>query len=151
MSCIQQMVRPVAILNYLQLLGMGGYGTYLNLDFATPTQLVMCLYLVFLGALGLAFEAKLKIVVEQLPFIATRSGKAMYFFLVGTMGLSYGPSGGNPNLIPFISGCLSIIATLVATVAICCKERQENEQSNAINSKAAANEQTPILGAASKI
>lgn len=118
--------------NYAQMLILGGYSVFANLEeFLGPTDVVMVAYIFLMGGLGIMYNLKLVTITKRFPFLGTNAGKIMYFFLAATMGLSFGFSGDYTYLVPFLSGCASLCVSIYIMICVCLGYRDRANQAAA--------------------
>eukprot|EP00760_Papus_ankaliazontas_P028215 PhM_4_TR3586/c0_g1_i1/m.7772 len=112
---------------------VGGYLVVFNLEHLGSdfTRLMLSIYMLIFGVIGLLCELRLQAVLRRFAFLSAFLGKAVFYCFCGTMGVAFGCSSDFHQWAPFVCGCLSFGTGATWIVLSCCATNDQSSGSYA--------------------
>jgi hypothetical protein len=119
--CLRGAKVVMSWMNAICLAGGGGFMVFYNIaHWDDALHLILCIYLCLFGlVLGLHL-AGINAVVQRFPYLQSNSGRAVYCFFVGTLGLAFGwETSPGERVIPFCLGLFSVCTCIIHLLYKC--------------------------------
>lgn len=132
-SGIEQARNVITWLGWIAMIGICAYlviDVFVNFNSSNlgdqATKIVVGIYLVIFGVVGILYEIGQKHARKGFPFLGTLGGKGGVFFFSGTLALSWGiPRAGESRgsiIAPFVMALYHLFVAFFNWLTLCCRK-----------------------------
>jgi hypothetical protein len=122
-ACITMTRMVLTWINWISLTLISAFVAYdtIDLDTSNYSKILLAVYFVVFGVIGILFEAKVEAVQRNVNFLKSFTGRGFTFFFIGTLGMSFGAlKSGASNWLPLLMGLFSIFVAIWNWITLCC-------------------------------
>jgi hypothetical protein len=128
-GCVSTARMVLTWINWISLTIISGFVAYdtIDTDMHNYSKILLSVYFVVFGVVGILFEAKIEAVQKNVNFLKSFTGRGFTFFFMGTLGMSFGKfAEGVENWLPLLMGIFSIFVAIWNWITLCCGASDED-------------------------